>query len=340
MQMVGMNPGGSFGWRPKRIEETQSKSVIQATSHDTASGCLICEAFFPALRRPISVHFEGEKLKIASYNTSQFFRNNNGRLMKSPESIQALGQAILKLDADIVGLQEIGDRELLRGFNRAQLNGKYPTVIVFNPGSTSLQVGLVAKPHMQVLDVKRHRLPHGGRGVLEVTFATPNNYRFTVFIAHCLSMRGDEARMQQRRMREAQDIADILAKSLKEDPNRPFLLMGDLNALFDTESGQRFLDTIRLAKNPEIEKPLEEVMLKDGRAKPTEHSYSNQFPPVKLDYAYASPGILPNVISAFVPSSFKRKPWRDASDHLPLVTVVEEPDELPSTIAERLDLIA
>ena len=92
-----------------------------------------------------------------------------------------------------------------------------------------------------------------------------------------------------------------------------------------------------------------EVMLKDGKNEPT-HGGGGPFKPSKLDYTFVSPNMLQHVKKAYVAGDFSQYPWSQASDHRPMVTVVEEPDDIavPKAApkeaafagARRLDLVA
>lgn len=304
------------------------------------------------------LYFAGEKRKLMSYNAEQFYYSGKGqgRLVKPLESVKALAEVILKEDPDVIAMQEVGGRSALSWFNRKYLNNQYPNIVSLpvpdNAGD--MRVAMMSKANIKVVDAKSHwkevtkgTNPNGKRDFLEATFETDTGYRFTVYNAHCKSMNGGEQKTAPIRQHEAQVAAKIMSRQFQQDPQAAVFLTGDLNTRHDTPFGQPVLDTFSMSKDADPDNDLTEVMLKDGKPEPTHYGAVDEHgqkyhPDTKLDYTFVSKSVLKNLVRAYVPGQFGVKPWSVASDHRPLVTEFEEPDQVakPQFGASRLELIA
>lgn len=289
---------------------------------------------------PVTLHFAGAQRKLMSYNTENFYRKKDGGLVKTALEVRALAEVILKEKPDVIALQEVGDKELLEWFNRTYLKNQYPNIVsVPVGGGSGIQVAMMARANMHVVDVRSHwrefsqAAPYQGkRDFLETTFRTDTGYQFTVFNAHCKSMKGGEEKTAPIRMSEARAGARILNRKFTR--GKPHLILtGDFNSLHHTQWGKNVLDLFALKKERNADVHLTEVMLKDGKTDPThsgvDRNGTRRHADSKLDYTFVSKAVLDNVVKAYVAGRFDQTPWRLASDHLPLVTVFEEPDAVP-----------
>ncbi|WP_303673128.1 endonuclease/exonuclease/phosphatase family protein [Vampirovibrio chlorellavorus] len=281
--------------------------------------------------------------KLMSYNAENFYQSSKNAHIKSQASIQALADVINQEEPDVIALQEVGDKGLLTQFNLKYLNGRYPNVISKPVWVKSQhQLAFMTKGNIRVVDTKSHwtefcKLSHGAavRDFLEATFETESGYRFTVFNAHLKSMRGDELKTAPVRMKEATAAAAILRKRLEAEPDAPLFLTGDLNTHHHSEAGRPVIQTLQRLGQAEGEEALSEVILKDHQCIPTNRSHG--YPDAKLDYTFTSKALTPLVRQAYVAGSFEASPWKEASDHLPLVTVFEEGQ---SQTRRSLDLLS
>lgn len=268
--------------------------------------------------------------KLMSYNAENFYQSSKNAHIKSQTSIQALADVINQEEPDIIALQEVGDKGLLTHFNLKYLNGRYPNVISKPVWVKSQhQLAFMTKGNIRVVHTKSHwkdfcKLSHGAavRDFLEATFETETGYRFTVFNAHLKSMRGDELKTAPVRMKEAAAAATILRQRLQSEPDAALFLTGDLNTHHHSEAGRPVIQTLQRLGQAEGEEALSEVILKDHQFIPTNRSHG--YPDAKLDYTFTSKALTPLVRQAYVAGSFEASPWKEASDHLPLVTVFEE----------------
>lgn len=285
--------------------------------------------------------------KLMSYNTENFYKTVHGKMLKSPQQIQALAEVIEKEAPDVIALQEVGDKALLSEFNKKYLKGAYPNIVSHRAGQNgSIQVAMMSRNGIDITDSKSHwkdicadTQGVGKRDFLEATFKTNTGYRFTVFNAHLKSMRGDEAKTAPVRMVEAGAAAKILKKFLASNPKAHVLVTGDFNTLHQTPLGKPVIDTFMyLEQSPpsgKVKPVFSEVCLKDGKADPTQ-STGGRYPDAKLDYTFASEALTPLIQDAYVAGQFAREPWSKASDHLPLVTVFEEGKPHSSSLKEHL----
>ncbi len=286
---------------------------------------------------PVSyLYFAGAERKVMSYNALNFFRSSRG-LRKKPKSIAALADVIKKEDPDVIAFQEVGDRSVLENFNNQHLNGQYPNVVIFPIGGfqRGIRVAIMSKANVKVIDAKSHWEEQcgtlencGKRDFLEATFETDTGYQFTVYNAHFKSMRGGEKETMPKRMSEARVAARIVDEQLTHDPNANIIVAGDMNTHFATKYGNPVIRTLTLVDDNNPDNDLTEVMLKDEQPDPT-HRGGGRYQPSKLDYTFVSKNLLPQLREAYVAGRFDKNPWKLASDHLPLVTVFEEPDVIP-----------
>lgn len=285
--------------------------------------------------------------KLMSYNTENFYKTAHGKMLKSPQQIQALAEVIEQEAPDVIALQEVGDKALLSEFNKKYLRGEYPNIVSHRAGRNgTIQVAMMSRKGIDITDSKSHwkdicadTQGMGKRDFLEATFKTNTGYRFTVFNAHLKSMRGDEAKTAPVRMVEAGAAARILKKFLASNPKAHVLVTGDFNTLHQTPLGKPVIDTLMyLEQSPPSGKAkpvFSEVCLKDGKADPTQ-STGGRYPDAKLDYTFASEALTPLIQDAYVGGQFNRDPWSKASDHLPLITVFEEGKPHSSALKESL----
>lgn len=282
--------------------------------------------------------------KLMSYNAEQFYRTGKGRDVKSVASIKALAEAILQEEPDVIALQEVGDKKLLEDFNKKYLGGKYPNVVSIPVnGDGPMRVAMMSKSNIKVVDSKSHwkemskgAAYNGKRDLLEATFQTDSGYRFTVYNAHCKSMRGGEAATTPIRLQEVSNVAKILKKHFEKDKAAQVFVAGDFNTLPNTPYGKQVLEKLTHFTDPKNEPELTEVMMKDGKTDPTHNGYGHH-PDSKLDYIFVSTPMVKQVVNAYVAGDFNKEPWSIASDHVPYVTVFEE--AAPATQAAKTDTV-
>ncbi|WP_373532674.1 endonuclease/exonuclease/phosphatase family protein [Vampirovibrio sp.] len=287
--------------------------------------------------RPVSAALPAQSLRLMrpyrtlmSYNAQDFYQTPKNRQIKSQAAIRALAEVIEKENPDVVALQEVGDKGILNQFNIRHLKGQYPN-IVSNPvwAKSQHQLAFLSKGNIKVVETKSHwkefcKLSQGAavRDLLEATFETETGYRFTVFNSHLKSMRGGEGKTAPVRWKEANAAAQIIQRHLQDRPEAHVFITGDLNTHYDSNEGKPVIEALERLGQPDGEPLFTEVTLKDNAQKPTNRAFG--YPDSKLDYTFSSKALTPLIKAAYVAGNFEEAPWREASDHLPLVTLFEE----------------
>ncbi len=285
----------------------------------------------PENRTKPTILFAGEMRKVMTYNVENLYRAKDGETVKDPYDVEDVARAILQEHppADVIALQEAGDDEFLKEFNEQHLQGLYPHVVSsqVRVGNGIQRVAFLSRENIKPIQVQSHwrgdpdteegRKELGKRDILEATFETETGYQFTILNVHFRSMRTGVRDTHRIRLQEAEAVADILNERFQENPNAHIMVVGDLNTNFRSPYGQEILDILALVDQKDRE--LIETMLKDKQAANT--SYQR-----KLDYIFVSKSLQPQVRQAYVSGNLRAYPYW-SSDHLPMVTVFEEPDE-------------
>lgn len=311
---------------------------------------------------PPALLFAGARRKIMTYNVQNL---NNGR----KDGLEELASVIKQEDPDIIALQEVESRDRLARFNRDYLDSAY-THIVFPPQQpdSNHRLAFLSKENIRVVSSKSHYETQnqgkyrGKRDFLEATFETETGYRFTLFNAHfrspkirLSSSKEHNKHLRQRsdklRLEEAGNAARILRAFLSQRPEDRVLVVGDFNSSPDTPTGAKVLNTLSLAEkngdHPQLAQVLEAVYAREGKIDPETPTTRSGV----LDGMYGNERMLADVKDAYVAGDLFTSPWVQASDHLPVVTEIEEPDEpaeaaaahrMPTALPKRprLDRIA
>lgn len=196
---------------------------------------------------------------VASYNVENYFLSPFGtRKAKSAVSRAKVREAILKIQPDVLALQEIGRRaaldELLAGLKSKGLS--YPHIEWVQGPDLAIHLVVLSrfpfvarKSHLNVqyaLDRQRFRV---SRGFGEVTIRVNDTYKFTLLNAHLKSKRPvPKASQAEMRLREARELRRIIEERLKADPNANLMVVGDLN---DTQD-QPPIRTLLGSKAPKL----------------------------------------------------------------------------------------
>lgn len=169
----------------------------------------------------------------------------------SGAQVQAIAKVIRRVDADVIGLCEIENRHVLERFNLQFLGGKYPyAVLLEGNDERGIDVGLLSKHPVGALrtnvftsDPAERKRRDGGsarlfnRDCLEVGVALPDGRGdMTLGVTHFKSKGGGEIETDGKRLRQAREVARIVAQRHARDgrPHRVAIL-GDLNERPDRE---------------------------------------------------------------------------------------------------------
>ena len=196
---------------------------------------------------------------VASYNVENYFLSPFGTRKAKPAVSRAkVREAILKIQPDVLALQEIGRRaalnELLAGLKSEGLS--YPHIEWVQGPDLAIHLVVLSrfpfaarKSHLDVeyiLDRQRFRV---SRGFGEVTIRVNDTYKFTLLNAHLKSKRPvPNASQAEMRLSEARELRRIIEERLKADTNANLMVVGDLN---DTQD-QPAIRTLLGSKAPKL----------------------------------------------------------------------------------------
>lgn len=282
--------------------------------------------------------FAGEKRKVMTYNAHNLYMWD-GVLQKSDKEMRAWAEVILREDPDVLAFQEAGSRNFLGFINRRYLQKRYPHIVRFDgPAVLGGGVAVLSKKNMRVVRAISHLAEqnvgryHGKRDFMEVLFETETGYRFTLFNGHFRSPRKGQEESFPVRKEEAESAAHILRRKA----GQRVLVVGDFNCGPNLKTGREVLDTLSLCNGADSSNALVETTKKsqsqhDPKGRRPTHTTGS-----RLDHMLASPRMLMDVVDAYVVGRLRKNPWKQASRHLPVVTVIEEPDHPSAEVKEKL----
>jgi endonuclease/exonuclease/phosphatase family metal-dependent hydrolase len=202
-------------------------------------------------------------------------RTFQGRLVKgkTAEARGRIAERILRMNLDVLAVQEVENIDILQQFVREDLGGLYPNVILVEGNDPRMiDLGLLSKlPIGGITSWQRaaHAADPGtlvfGRDLLEVEILSPDHRKrlFTVFNNHLKShfVPADEdpitgaQRANERRQRQAEVVTEIVERRTR--PDGRYVILGDMNDPVDS-----------LWLSPLVQSPA--LKLVDGLANPIE----------------------------------------------------------------------
>jgi endonuclease/exonuclease/phosphatase family metal-dependent hydrolase len=278
------------------------------------------------LRRPAELPRRAE-ITVASYNVYNLFGESAER-PKPEEQLDALGEMVLKLNADIISFAEVEDVETLKNLFRSRVNNdlegddKYDAFICVPANdprgiNVAMATRLSVRGKMSFSDREfgsmEERATRFSRDLLGVKIqATPDaDSSFLYFAGHLKSKIGGERAEEKRRM-EAGEVINILTEPTFGD--QPFmdqrlLFAGDMND--DPDSA-----VIDVLKDGGLDDLFAAVRPNDTY--PTSLP-RRRYPSTRLDYLFASAAMKPRVSRLQIR---RDDPADEASDHYPISAAV------------------
>jgi endonuclease/exonuclease/phosphatase family metal-dependent hydrolase len=169
-----------------------------------------------------------------------------GKLVKAKDAAarSTIAARITSMDVDVLAVQEVEDIDILREFNKTNLNGLYPfQVLIEGNDPRFIDVGLLSKlpigaivSHQCAVHPQRPGERVFSRDLLQVEVLNSDRSRtlFTLFVNHLKSHFGDDDNGGQgktendtRRRQQAEMVAEIVAKRMPS--NGKYILLGDMN---------------------------------------------------------------------------------------------------------------
>jgi endonuclease/exonuclease/phosphatase family metal-dependent hydrolase len=188
-----------------------------------------------------------ERFSVGSYNLHNYLDTPSGtRQPKSPEARARVRWMIHELNADVLGLQEVGTTNALlelRDSLRAE-GLDYPHWEHVRGYDTNIHLAVLSRfpivarrPHTNLSYLLGSRRLWVSRGFAEVDIAVSPQYRFTLLVAHLKSKRPvPEAPEDEMREEEARLLRGIIETRLRADPQVNLVVLGDLNDTRDSRA--------------------------------------------------------------------------------------------------------
>jgi len=224
-------------------------------------------------------------------------RTYMGRLVKAKRDIdtQRIADRIIRINVDILAVQEVEDIDTLENFNRTHLNRMYRYLALIEGNDPRLiDVGVLSKLPFGAMTSWRHSVHSDepeklvfGRDLLEIEILNASRTRklFTIFNnhlkSHFVDFRTDpvegELMNDQRRARQAEKIAEIVKSRTR--PNSSFVILGDMNDPPDSPCLQGFVADSELNLINALENPQETRRAKSDTPPPDSTAWTHRYKP-------------------------------------------------------------
>ena len=183
---------------------------------------------------------------VAAYNILNLFdeyddpyRDDEGTPPKPREQMQHVAQSIEALNADVIALEEVENRDYLQRFVDVFLPDLgYDNVVLFEGNDNrGIDVALISRLPVGEVRSRRHlRFPgHDGaparfnRDILSVTIEPEGGQPFEMWCVHLKSNSGGREESEPIRLAEARELRRLLDKSLAANPQARIIVTGDFN---------------------------------------------------------------------------------------------------------------
>jgi endonuclease/exonuclease/phosphatase family metal-dependent hydrolase len=198
-------------------------------------------------------HTKPGEVVVAAYNVMNMFddyddpyRADEQTPAKPRAQLEKLAASIRQLNADVIAMEEVENRDYLERFVNVFLPEMgYRYVVLFEGNDTrGIDVGLISR--IPVGEVKSHRHisfpgPEGStrrfnRDVLSVTLKPPGGEPFEVWVLHLKSNSGGREEAEPVRLAEAHEIRRMLDEQLAANAAARILVVGDFNDTPDSQT--------------------------------------------------------------------------------------------------------
>lgn len=174
-------------------------------------------------------------------------RQYMGRLVKQKDPKESLRmvERIVRMNVDVLAVQEVEDVDTLRGFNEVYLKGMYPFVGLIEGNDPRLiDVGVLSKLPIGGMSSWQHKVHPDdpgkrvfGRDALEVEIYDVSRRRrlFTLYVNHLKSQFMDfrmdpvegKRRNDERRRQQVESLVEII--TARHRPDGRYIVLGDMN---------------------------------------------------------------------------------------------------------------
>lgn len=278
------------------------------------------------------------RMRIATYNIRNLFDGvqNPGKepeQAKPEKELQALSLAMHEINADVIGLEEVESKPTLTAFRDRFLKdmGYREVVLLEANDERGIDVALMSRfPVLNVVSHKDVRFEVPGQGVqgferdlLQVRLQGPNNYTFTVFVAHLKSHHGG-AVADVKRKAEAEAAGRIIREFEQANPRENVVVLGDFNDICTTPA-------VTPLVGPQNPQGLADVIRQDLGMNESVYTYHPKQYRSRIDYLLLNPNMLrdyiPKSVTLYKPlkdgANWQKLFFYDASDHIPVTIDLE-----------------
>ncbi len=274
----------------------------------------------------------GKEIVVASYNVENYLladRRKDGVIIKDapkPEQeIAAVVKVLGQIQADIVGLIEMGDESMLDDLqNRLKAAGLDYSYREWVKGADAQRHTCLLSKFPIVernsrddvlleLDGKTLRM---NRGILDVTVQVNSDYRLRLVGAHLKSRRAvPDYDQSLLRAKEAQSLREHVDEILAAAPDTNLLLFGDLN---DSKNEYPIREIIGWKGAPNY---MMDLLLRDSRGEHWTYYWKAADEYSRVDYLLVSPALAEEVVPQ--KCGINDAPfWNEASDHRAIYAVI------------------
>jgi endonuclease/exonuclease/phosphatase family metal-dependent hydrolase len=176
------------------------------------------------------------QIVVAAYNVLNLFddhddpyRDDEGTPPKPREQMQHVAQSIEALNADVIALEEVENRDYLQRFVDVFLPDLgYDNVVLFEGNDLrGIDVALISRlPIGEVHDGAPARF---NRDVLAVTIEPDGGQPFEMWCVHLKSNSGGREEAEPIRLAEARELRRLLDKAFAANPQARIIVTGDFN---------------------------------------------------------------------------------------------------------------
>jgi endonuclease/exonuclease/phosphatase family metal-dependent hydrolase len=195
------------------------------------------------------------EIVVGAYNLLNLFdehddpyRNDETTPAKPRAELERLAESIRQLNADVLAVEEVENRDYLERFVNVFLAdmGYEHVVLIEGNDMRGIDVGLLSRLPVSEVRSNRHvRFPGKDgvpsrfqRDVLEVTLEPTDGPPFAVWVVHLKSNSGGREEAEPIRLPEAQQIRNMLDAELAQDPNARIIVTGDFNDTWESRTIQ------------------------------------------------------------------------------------------------------
>ncbi len=192
-------------------------------------------------------------VRVGTYNVLNLFdefndpyRSDEVMDTKPRAELLKLAQRIRELDADVLALQEVENRDYLQRFVRALLPDMGYDHVVLYEGNNHRGIDCAVLSRLPIGPVTSHRHlkfrgPDGKtrrffRDLLKVKIEGPDEHGFDLFVVHLKSKYGGAKASEAPRQAEAGAVRRIVDEMFERDPQARFIIAGDFNDYWDSRS--------------------------------------------------------------------------------------------------------